>query len=260
MANYVLFLPPSEGKTKGGSDEVPYRVAENFSRYNSFTSLTIPRSDVFEELYLATTQMQEKELEKIYDLKGNNLDEAIDNTQDMLNLPTKPAIHRYSGVMFKALDYDSMLLHQKTNFDENTYFIDGMFGILKPQDYIPTYKLKITAKIKTIDCAKFWREKLESTLKSITKNKFVIDLLPQTHEKVLSVDNSANRIKIIFGEELNGELKQIGHNSKKLKGEFIRYLVDKEEITMDYLREFQHTEGFKYSEKFSDDNNLVFVK
>lgn len=260
MANYVLFLPPSEGKTKGGSEELPYRLVENLPRYNSFASLNIARTHIYEELFLATSEMEEKQLEKVFELKGKKLHDAIDNVQDMLNLPTKPAIKRYNGVMFKALSYDYLKLHQKTNFDENTYFIDGMFGLLKPYDYIPEYKLKITSKIKETNCTNFWKEELESILKTITKNKLVIDLLPQTHEKVISLDSSATHIKVIFGEELNGELKQAGHLSKELKGEFIKHLIDTEEITIDYLKSFTHSKGFKYSEKFSDENYIVFVK
>ena len=36
MTNYIILLPPSEGKKKHGDETKPYRVVKNLKQYNSF--------------------------------------------------------------------------------------------------------------------------------------------------------------------------------------------------------------------------------
>ncbi len=259
MANYLIVLPPSQGKTKGGSEELPFRLVENLSKYNSFKELNNLRSEIYELLLLTTSQEDETKLEKIFDVKGKNLHYVVDNVQDMLNLPTMPAIKRFSGTMFKAIDYQNMPLHQRTNFEENVIFLDGMFGLIKPLDYLPEYKLKISSKFSSIDCTKFWKQHLQHILKQITYDKIVIDLLPQDHRKAMSVSNHATHLKVIFAKLQNGKYKEEGHASKQLKGELIKYVCERESISRDFLEKFVHSKGHKYAPEYSNQNTLIFL-
>lgn len=260
MANYLILLPPSQGKTKGGTEELPYRLVENLSKYNSFKELSNLRSEIYEFLLLTISQEDEKTLEKIFEVKGKNLHNVIDVVQDMLNLPTMPAIKRFSGTMFKAIDYPNLLLHQRTNFDENVIFIDGMFGVVRPQDYLPEYKLKISSKFNSIDCTKFWKQHLQYILKQITYEKIVVDLLPLDHRKVVSTSTHSTYLKVTFAKIESGKYKEEGHASKQLKGEFISYICEKEDITREYLEEFIHSSGHKFSAEFSNEDSIVFLK
>lgn len=259
MKDYTILLPPSEGKISGGDENKPYRLVENLKKYNSFTSLINPRSHLYEQLLYAVNHYSWEEVEKIFEVKGKNLDYVIDIVQDMLNLPTMPAINRFSGVMFKAIDYDSMKEVQRNNFETKVLFVDGLFGVLRPQDYIPEYKLKITSKIGEINCTHYWQKELGGLFNYLFKDKVIIDMLPQTHRKVLSLPINCTYFKIIFAKIKDGKFKEEGHNSKKLKGELIRYITQKDTISREYLEKFVHSSGHKYSSDYSDENTITYL-
>lgn len=260
MVNYTILLPPSEGKKSGGNDSKVYRLVKNLKKYNSFNYLEIERDFVYNKLREALSELSEKQLEKVFELKGDNLNRAVENLSDFLNLPTLKAIERYEGVMFKSIDYENMSKKQQLNFDSSILFIDGMFGVLKPTDLIPEYKLKISSKFLDISIKNYWKERLYGTFREQFKNKIVIDILPQAHREVVSYSSNENYYQISFKEEKKGKIQNVGHNSKKLKGEFVNYLVSKDNIDEKYITSFTHSEGYKYSKELSSDNEIVFFK
>ena len=71
---------------------------------------------------------------------------------------------------------------QKNNFNEKVIFVDSLFGLLKPLDKIPDYKLEFTTKF-SFNLKKFWEENLSYFFENILEKDFlIIDLLPQTHK------------------------------------------------------------------------------
>jgi len=259
--NYLILLPPSEGKNKGGDENKPYRMVQNLKKFNEFIFLNKDRELIQEELKKIISLADDtKDLEKIFDLKGEKLQEAIEITSDLLNEETMPAIKRYDGIMFKAIDYNNLNNLQKENFNFSVLFIDGMFGLLKPQDLIPKYKLKITSKVENINIIKFWKESLRSIFKILFKDKLVIDILPQSHRKVLSDEENYNIISINFCELKNNKLVNVGHESKKLKGDLIKYIISKKNILFEDFKIFKHKDGFNFSEKYSTKNQIVYLK
>jgi hypothetical protein len=45
MTNYTILLPPSEGKTQGGNEELPFRLVDTKKEYNSFRDLQANRDE-----------------------------------------------------------------------------------------------------------------------------------------------------------------------------------------------------------------------
>lgn len=84
-----------------------------------------------------------------------------------------PAISRYNGVMYSAIDYDAMSLDAKHIFDTHFLICSGMYGLVKPQDEIANYKLPIETK----GLSHFWKEKITQEL-NILEADIIIDLLP----------------------------------------------------------------------------------
>jgi len=279
--NYIILLPPSEGKKTGGDSSKPTRIVQNFKKYNNFISLNNDRELILETLQnlifskglgivskknslklkkIISLAEDTKELEKIFELKEKNLQDAIEITCDLLNEGTMPTISRYDGVMFKAINYENMSENLKNNFNYSVLFIDGMFGLLKPQDLIPRYKLKITSKIGEINITKYWRENLGSYFRYLFKEKLVIDILPSAHRKVVKFDEEDNYVSIKFCKIKDNKLVNVGHDSKKLKGDLINYIVSFENISRSDLEKFEHVDGYKFSEKYSLKNELVYLK
>lgn len=263
MANYIMLLPPSESKNKGGDETKPYRLTENLEKYNYFKKLNSQREFIYDKLRETIQHSSIEEVEKIFELKNKNLHTAIENTYDLLNQETLPSIKRYSGTMFKSINYDNFSEKQKENFNKTTIFIDGMFGLLKPQDLIPDYKLKITTKIGDLNITNFWQKELQFILNKEFKNKIVIDILPQTHKKVIDIKNNSypfeQYIEISFCDKKGNKIKQAGHNSKELKGELINYITKFEDITRKDLENFSHNSGYFFSKELSNEKEIIFL-
>jgi len=258
MTNYIILLPPSESKKTGGDETKPLRLIKNFKKDNYFETLWIEREEIYGKLRETISKSTHEELEKILDLKGKNLQNAIEINSDLLNKETMPAIERYDGVMFKAIEYNKLNEKQKENFNNSTIFIDGMFGLLRPQDKIPEYKLKINSKFSDIDITKYWKQNLIGLFHSLFKEKIIIDILPETHRKVVTIPSDSKYYQIKFMIEKNGKNVNVGHDSKKLKGELIQYISNKEQITRKYLEEFKHKDGYIFNEKLSNENEIVY--
>ncbi len=262
MTNYTILLPPSEGKKKGGDETKPYRVVENLKKHNSFNSLQFDREEVYNKLREALNELSQEEVEKIFDVKGKKLQESIESILDMLNSPTLNAINRFDGVMFKSINYEKLNEDKKNRFDSSVIFIDGLFGLLRPLDLTPEYKLKIGSKFLDINLVKFWKLRLKGHFDFLFKEKIVIDILPESHRKVVSYYSNIEYFEITFMDFIGekNKYKQAGHNSKVLKGEIINYILKFETISRNDLEKFSHSSGYEYSQELSSDKKIVYLK
>ena len=263
MKKYIILLPNSEGKKSESNFEI-YEDVIKVGK-NSFSKLDVFRREIVNELLELKNEKKEI-LKKIFDIKDDKkLEYDMNNNLTLLSQNTNFAINRYSGVMFKAIDYSSMSDSVKNNFNNNVVFLDGLFGLLKPLDKIPNYKLKINSKLSSVNIEKFWKKNIsDSGVFENYKNCIIIDLLPGSHRKVLPkyIVDSENYFKINFYvyDVKNKKNKNVGHQSKMLKGEFVNYICQNENIDLDYLRKFKHSLCFVFVEELSVSNDIIFLK
>ncbi len=242
--NYIILLPPSEGKNIGGKYKFICENENTLSLISKIESFIKNKSEI--------------EIEKLFELKAKKLEEAVKGMSNIFNEKTLPAIERYSGVMFKAISYSNLDNLKKENFDNSVIFIDGLFGAISPNTMIPSYKLKISSKIGELNVSKFWKEKLFHFFKNKFKDKIIIDLLPIAHRKVVNYSSAKEVYKINFFDKKSDLIyKNVGHNSKKLKGELIRYICDKINIDEKYLKEFIHQMGYKFNKELSNKSDEI---
>lgn len=99
------------------------------------------------------------------------------------------AIDRYKGRTLYSEEVKNAI--QKRN--SKVLIVSALFGIIKPNDLIPNYNLKMDDKINGIYVFDFWREKLEMCEKCILnsvlisnkndENKIYINLLSKVYQK-----------------------------------------------------------------------------
>lgn len=146
-----------------------------------------------------------------------------------------PAIERYSGVMFKAIDYAGMTESGRTFFDQNFLIISGLYGLVAPQDAIANYKLPIDTKW----LRQRWWAKLTNKLQEI-KPDIIVDLLPWSYKKVINfseIDAKVIQVDFYTVDIENSEKKKLTHGVKKVKGERIKEVCESEETIMFTARE-----------------------
>lgn len=209
----IILIPPSEGKADGG-ENAPLRSV----------------SGLVADLIAA---IKEADPKKLYGLKEKALEKAIAVNDEVLSSKTMPAIERYTGVVYDAIDYQT--LKKKSDFDEKVLIVSGLFGLVRPTDLIPNYRLKIDK----LKAARLWKQSNSEQL----KDAFVIDLLPQAHKKAVEY---ANGIAVEFVLKKAGKKMPAGHQGKHIKGRFVRWLVENNITAPELFHGFKE-EGYTWT-------------
>ncbi|QJB57199.1 peroxide stress protein YaaA [Pseudodesulfovibrio sp. zrk46] len=209
----IILIPPSEGKADGGNNK-PLK---------SVSSITASLLDA----------IKEADPKKLYGLKEKALEKAISANEEVLSSKTMPAIERYTGVVYDAIDYQT--LKHKSDFDKKVLIISGLFGLVRPADLIPNYRLKIDK----LKAAKLW---LDSNSKQL-RETFVIDLLPQAQKKAVKYDSG---IEVEFVLKKAGKKMPAGHQGKHIKGRFVRWLIENDITDPKHFKNFKE-EGYEWT-------------
>jgi hypothetical protein len=210
----IILIPPSEGKASGG---------------------TLPPLQELKEPSLSLwNELIETQDEKLLGVKGIALERAITANKTLLSEKTLPAIERYTGVVYKGIAYSSLTEQEQTYINKHVRIVSALFGLVKPLDPLPEYKLKIDK----LGAAKVWRAHTKKELKS----EWVIDLLPQAHRKAVSYEKG---IKVDFVIEKQGKKVPAGHQGKFIKGRFVRWLAQNNITNPEEIQKFKE-EGFEW--------------
>ena len=174
----LILLPPSEGKNQPTS-----KVNVNL------TKLVFP-----------------KELQAI---RGRLL------TNSLATSPAAKAIDVYTGVLYQALDWNSLSPAAKGRGEKSILITSALFGTLRPNDLIPNYK----AKIKTSD----WKSTLTPVLDGLGA-ELIIDCRSSTYAGIWKSPPAKTVAVRVFKKE-KGKISVITHLSKKYRGELTRALL-----------------------------------
>ena len=262
----LILLPPSEGKSSGGHGPSINLPSLSFDQLNPTRVLMMKA--------LVQLSGKPRVAQKLLGVKGSALEKARADNVAVSNSPTALAIERYTGVMYDSIDHVSLDDSAKKVFGENTIIMSGLFGVLRPFDFIPSYKLKMGAKLRrNTACSTIWKPLVTKVLAEITAGRVVWDLLPREHLAAWDHSKIAvrNRFTVKFLEaNADGQLRTVNHWSKLLKGALIRHLVSNPEqagsteLISELLANFSHPEGYEYRPDISYEidgaTEIVFVK
>ena len=144
----LILLPPSEGKTPAPAGNAPVCFADL-----SFPELTAERESVLEELAAVSSGP-----DALTELKvGASLAAEVERNTRLLTEPAQPAIRTYTGVLFEALDYASFSPAERDAAHWSLLISSALWGILRPEDAIPAYRLSMGVKLGSVGAlASFW--------------------------------------------------------------------------------------------------------
>lgn len=254
MPSFTILLPSSEGKRAGGNPFAPdmfdYRSSNTF---NYFNELNPERRKLIKALQAA---IQDGEgLETLFGLKGIHLEEAIRADNEIYQAPLMSALDRYSeGVMFKAMDFPGLPTGAQRRLLENGVIFSGLFGLLRPDDLIPNYRLRMDATLPgTGKVAKYWRPILSPVLNRALQGRFVWNLLPGAHQEAWEDEHTyAQMVRVRFFDEKGGERKAVTHGVKPLRGQLVNFIVRETVERLEPLKEWEHPAGYRYDEAASN--------
>ncbi len=253
MPNFSILLPPAEGKKPGGNPFAPdmfdYRTSNTF---NYFNELNPERRRLINNLQAFIREGND--LENLFGVKGDTLAEAVKLDLEIFDAPLMSALDRYSpGVMYQAMDFAGLPTGAQRRLLENGVIFSGLFGVLRPDDLIPNYRLRMDAALpETGRLSKFWRPHVSPLLNQVLKDRFVWNLLPGVHQEAWEDEHTYYKmVEVKFFNEEGGERKPVSHNVKPLRGQLVNFIVRETAESLEPLREWEHPEGYRYDEAAS---------
>ncbi len=233
-----------------------WTTARKSKKTNAFKELENLRELVLKELEAALERGAG--LEKLFEVRGEALQEAVVINRCIRDSNALPARELYSGVMYDAVDYKTLKAAEKKLFDKQTLILSGLFGVLRPTDRIPPYKLKMSARLGGVvgKVAAYWRKPASEILRREVKGKVVWDFLPDQHRRVWDSTGeikARHQVKFVKRVVRDGvaEYKTISHHSKSLKGALIRHLLANDAESPKALQTFVHPDGYQFNREMS---------
>jgi cytoplasmic iron level regulating protein YaaA (DUF328/UPF0246 family) len=209
----LVLLPPSETKAPGGDG---------------------PRLDlgalISPELTQLRTELAEAVVELAADVAASRAalglspkqDEEIRRNAELWTAPTVPAIERYTGVLYDALDVASMTRTQRSRAERRLAVGSALFGLLRAADPIPAYRLSAGSALPGLPTLRaLWKPALRPVLAGI--DGLVVDLRSGSYAALAPVPGAVT-VQVV-SERPDGTRAVVSHFNKAHKGRLARLLA-----------------------------------
>ena len=211
----IVLLPPSETKRVGG-DGPPLRIEELGSPV-----LNSLRSELVGELVdLASDRKASRAALAI----SPSQDAEIERNAALRTAPTMPAIRRYTGVLYDALDVDSLRGAEVKRAQARLAIGSALFGLLRADDRVPAYRLSATSKLPgKSTLATRWKPLLEPLLNELSNHDLIVDLRSGSY---VGLGRLPDAVRVdVLAEHPDGRRTIVTHFNKAHKGRLARALA-----------------------------------
>ena len=209
----LVLLPPSETKAAGG-DGAPLDLA----------ALTAP------ELTGVRTEITESLVKLADDVPAARAalglspkqDAEIARNAELWTSPTRPAIERYTGVLYDALDVRTMTRAQRSRAGRRLAVGSALFGLVRAEDPIPAYRLSAGSALPGLPTLRaMWKPALSPVLAAV--DDLVVDLRSGSYAALAPVPGAVT-IEVL-SERPDGSRSVVSHFNKSHKGRVAHLLA-----------------------------------
>lgn len=141
----------------------------------------------------------------------------------------KQAIFAYNGDVYDPIERYSFTTKQIDFMQEHICIASGLYGLLKPLDYIRPYRLEMAIKLDDMDLSSFWRLNITNYIIQTLadhNSKYLINLASLEYSSVINKEMLKDQIiNIHFKENRNGQLKTIALYAKKARGMMANFII-----------------------------------
>ncbi len=209
----LILLPPSETKSDGG-DGPPLELDRL-----SFPELNPARKELADELVALAADLPASRA--ALDVSERQDDEIARNGR-LWSAATAPALHRYTGVLYEALDYRSLRGAAADRAAHRLAVGSALFGLLRASDPVPAYRLSAGSALPGRGTlAAFWKPRLEPLLAA--SDELVVDLRSGSY---LALGRIPDAVTVtVLSERPDGSRTVVSHFNKAHKGRVARLLA-----------------------------------
>jgi len=232
-----ILLPPSETKRDGG-DGAPLDV-----RSLSFPALAAPRRAAVR----AVRELARDRDASMTALKlGPRLAGEVDRNRAVTRSPTMPAIDRYTGVLFDALDAPTLPVSSRRFAAERLFVHSALLGPVGALDGIPAYRLSHDSRLPGLSLRTHWSAAVAAVL--ARDDGLLVDLRSEGYVGLGPAPARDGSVYLrVVTEGADGVTRALNHFNKHAKGLLARALLEQGEdlATVDDLIEWAGGAGFR---------------
>jgi len=209
----LILLPPSETKLSGG-------VAG--SRLNleklSFAELNPVRLKVISTL--ETLSANPSEAAQMLKLGPRQAGEIAQNLA-LRKLETLPALERYTGVLYDALDAKNLPNYALDFARKHLAIASALFGLNLAGDNLPSYRLSANSRLPNLVLRKAWSGAIGGVLARI--EGLILDLRSQSYVALGALPAKSDAAYLSVVASTGG--RALNHFNKAAKGYFVRQIL-----------------------------------
>ena len=132
-------------------------------------------------------------------------------------------------MLFEALNFATLSPAARRRASSRVLITSSLFGILRPQDRIPAYRLAGGVNLPTLGpVAAKWRTALETAIPQIAGRRLVVDLRSSTYaafwRPMPALASRVATVRVLH--EIDGKRSIVSHFNKATKGRIVRALLE----------------------------------
>jgi cytoplasmic iron level regulating protein YaaA (DUF328/UPF0246 family) len=215
LASSVVFvlLPPSETKAVGGAGPALDLQALRFP------GLASARAQLIE---IVTTLCADLPAARLALAVSAGKDSEITATAALRMAPTMPALLRYTGVLYEALDAGSLPPSARARAQDRLLITSSMFGMVGAGDAVPAYRLSAGSALPGLPgLPAYWRPHLAAAMRGLDRP--LIDLRSGAYAGFAPIADAIT-VRVVT-ENASGQRTVVSHFNKATKGLLARALV-----------------------------------
>jgi cytoplasmic iron level regulating protein YaaA (DUF328/UPF0246 family) len=218
-------------------------------------------------------KLKQYSVDELMDLMGISHKLAVLNEQrfkqwqnSFSELFSKQAVCAFKGEVYTGINVRDWN-KDDFNFAQNHLrIISGLYGLLRPLDYIRAYRLEMNTKIDIGDADnlyKFWQEEVTNSVNRVLAQQqkpVLINLASNEYFKTLKMRNiQADVITPVFKDFKNGNYKTISIYLKKARGLMSSFIIRNRLSNIEQIKEFT-ADGYSYNDRLTKGNEWVFTR
>jgi cytoplasmic iron level regulating protein YaaA (DUF328/UPF0246 family) len=223
----LILLPPSEGKTPA-TDGDPVDHSRLW-----LPRLATPRKRVATRLAALsrrTSARAVKETLRVLGLSEGQRDELARNAV-LHDAPAAPAVDVYTGVLYEALDANSLSGDARAWLDRTAVVFSGLWGVVRPADRIPAYRCSVgvTLPAPIGGLTAYWKKVLKPALDPAAADGPVLDLRSGAYAAMWAPPAATSATVRVLHERVVGGVAEraiVSHFNKATKGRLVRALAE----------------------------------
>ncbi|MGO4678945.1 YaaA family protein [Microbacterium sp. 2MCAF23] len=209
-----ILLPPSETKRPGGTPGAPEPSAW------ALPGLLPQRRQVIDALMALAVDAEATR--RVLKLSDKQLAEALHDNARLRTAEVMPAVDRYTGVLYDALDAATLDGYARRWLGAHVLVHSAPFGPVGALDAIPSYRLGAGASVPALPpLRRLWADAVSAELTAAAPS-FVLDLRSEAYVDLGPVPEG---LPSAYVRVVTEQGKALNHFNKHAKGDFVRRLA-----------------------------------